>query len=140
MDAWISNKMPTYTLRRRRTGCNQDAETLTKNPYLHLVPTSHWGEFVCFGGNQKRPPTLREGVALGSIWKSIFYHKNAYLHFVPTLRWVQLLYWSFNEKAFAYTLHWCRTGTSFDTEGLDRKRIPTLCADIALGQIFISKA
>ena len=36
-------------------------------------------------------------------------------------------------------MHWRRTGTNFDTESLNRKRVHTLCADIALGQILISR-
>ena len=113
---------------------------MTKNPYLHFVPTSHWVEFGRFDCNRKRPPTLnsrrrRTGLDLESV-----YTKDAYIHSAPTPHSVIFLRRAFNQKAFAYTLHWCRTGTNLDTEIRNRKRVPTLCADIALGQILTSEA
>ena len=106
-----------YTLCRHCTGLSLNVSVAIINAHLHFAKASHRVQ----SGNR------------------FYYAENAYLHFVPTPHWAKFVHWDLSQKAVAYTLHWRRTGTNFDTESLNRKRVHTLCADIALGQILISK-
>ena len=155
---WIVNQeASTYTLCWCRTGSNFDGgiwswkwqHTLCAGVCIWfdielqekatMVPGVALGSKLDSGlSMQKWRPTLCAGVALDLILIMEFECKSGYLHFVLASRWVWFwfLYIVYSNVA-TYTVCWRRTASNFGIAILIRKRLPTRCADVALGPILM---